>query len=84
MVDRDGRIYQTADPKYVTIHVNESRTRNGVTNDNRIGIEIVRTGAQQYTRAQRTSLVRLVDYIKKRFQICKNLWTWSDSTKQQD
>ncbi len=71
MVDRDGKIYQTADPRYATIHVNENRTRNGVTNDNSIGIEIVRTGGQQYTRVQLTSLVRLVDYIKDRYQISK-------------
>lgn len=71
VVDRDGVIYLTLDPKYASSHVNEKRTLKGVTNDNSIGIEIVRTGKQQYTKTQLASLVRLVSYIKDRFQIYK-------------
>ncbi|MBX9692565.1 MAG: peptidoglycan recognition protein family protein [Cyanobacteria bacterium] len=69
VVDRDGKIYQTVDPAYATAHVNISRTRKGVTNQNSIGIEIVRTGSQQYTATQMRSLVRLVAYIKDRYPI---------------
>lgn len=71
LVDRDGKIYQTVDPKYATIHVNEKRTIGGITNDNSIGIEIVRTGKQKYTQVQLASLVQLVDYIQERFPIAK-------------
>ncbi|MDZ4834420.1 MAG: peptidoglycan recognition family protein [Candidatus Melainabacteria bacterium] len=69
IVDRDGRIHQTVDPKYATIHVNERRTLGGVTNDNSIGIEIVRAGSQKYTQVQLASLVQLVDYVQERYGI---------------
>lgn len=71
LVDRDGKIYQTVDPRYATIHVNEKRTIGGITNDNSIGIEIVRTGKQKYTQVQLAALVQLVDYIQERFPISK-------------
>lgn len=73
IVDRNGIIHQTVDPKYATIHVNERRTLGGVTNDNSIGIEIVRSGTQKYTAVQLASVVRLVDYIQERFPI-RNIW----------
>ncbi len=73
IVDRNGIIHQTVDPKYATIHVNEKRTLGGVTNDNSIGIEIVRAGTQKYTAVQLASVVRLVDYIQERFPIRK-IW----------
>lgn len=69
IVDRDGRIHQTVDPRYATIHVNERRTLGGVTNDNSIGIEIVRAGSQKYTQVQLASLVQLVDYVQERYGI---------------
>lgn len=71
IVDRDGKIHQTVDPKYATIHVNEKRTLRGITNDNSIGIEIVRAEKQKYTTVQLAALVRLVDYIQERFPISK-------------
>src|SRR5262249_25645017 len=49
IVERDGTIYQTVDPAMGSVHVNSSRTRFGVTNDNSVGIEIVRAGEQEYT-----------------------------------
>jgi N-acetyl-anhydromuramyl-L-alanine amidase AmpD len=71
LVDRDGKIYQTVDPKYATIHVNDNRTICGITNDNSIGIEIVRTGKQKYTQPQLAALVQLVDYVQERFPVSK-------------
>jgi hypothetical protein len=73
IVDRDGTIHQTVDPRYATVHVNEKRTLGGVTNDNSIGIEIVRSGKQKYTATQLASVVRLVDYIKDRYPI-RHVW----------
>lgn len=69
VVDRDGLIYQTVDPKYGTTHVNSAITLGGVNNDNSIGIEIVRAGKQKYTSKQLASAARLVDYLKDRFSI---------------
>jgi hypothetical protein len=68
VVDRDGKIYTTASPDKATIHVNDSLTRR-VKNQNSVGIEIVRTGEQQYTYAQKMALTRLVSYLQDRYQI---------------
>lgn len=67
VVDRDGKIYTTASPDKATIHVNDSRTKRGIVNQNSVGIEIVRTGEQQYTYAQKMALTRLVSYLQDRY-----------------
>lgn len=67
VVDRDGKIYTTTSPDKATIHVNDSRTHRGVKNQNSVGIEIVRTGEQQYTYAQKMALTRLVSYLQDRY-----------------
>ncbi|MBS1957033.1 MAG: N-acetylmuramoyl-L-alanine amidase [Cyanobacteria bacterium SZAS-4] len=72
VVDRNGVIYCTADPEYGTTHVDNRRTRNGVNNDNSIGIEIVRTGTQEYSAAQMNSVVCLVRYLQNRFTVADN------------
>ncbi|MBA3995197.1 MAG: hypothetical protein C0469_16890 [Cyanobacteria bacterium DS2.3.42] len=69
VVDRDGKIYTTASPDKATIHVNDSLTRRGVKNQNSVGIEIVHTGEQQYTYAQKMALTRLVSYLQDRYRI---------------
>ena len=69
VVDRDGKIYTTASPDKATIHVNDRLTRHGVKNQNSVGIEIVHTGEQQYTFAQKMALTRLVSYLQDRYQI---------------
>lgn len=72
VVDRDGTIYCTADPQFGTTHVDNRRTRQGVNNDNSIGIEIVRTGTQEYSQAQLASVVCLVRYLQDRFKVSDN------------
>lgn len=69
IVDRTGIIYQTVDPKYGTVHVNVNRTKFGVTNDNSVGIEIVRAGKQKYTQPQMESVACLVTYLQGRYEI---------------
>ena len=69
IVERNGTIYQTVDPAMGSVHVNSSRTRFGVTNDNSIGIEIVRAGTQKYTAPQKASVARLVVYLQERFRV---------------
>lgn len=67
VVDRDGTIYQAADPRLATIHVNIHRTRFGVDNHNSVGIETVRSGKQKYTEPQLRSLSRLTVYLRNYF-----------------
>jgi N-acetylmuramoyl-L-alanine amidase CwlA len=69
VIDRDGTIYQTVHPDKRTLHVNDFRTVGGVNNSNSVGIEIVRTGTQQYTQGQRRSIVQLVTYLQQRYSI---------------
>lgn len=71
LVDRDGTILLTADPNYATVHVNDRTSQRGVTNDNSIGIELVRSGKQKYTKKQLRSLVALAEYIEDRFNISR-------------
>ncbi len=72
VVDRNGVIYCTADPEYGTTHVDNRRTRHGVNNDNSVGIEIVRTGTQEYSAAQMNSVACLVRYLQSRFVVADN------------
>jgi hypothetical protein len=69
IVDRDGTIYQTANPDLATMHVNAFKTKYGVNNKNSIGIEIVRTGKQKYTPKQMENLRRLCLYLQHRYDI---------------
>src|SRR6185437_6032200 len=69
VVDRDGGIHETVDPEFGTVHVDISRTTLGVNNDNSIGIEMVRSGDQQYTPEQLQSVTRLVVYLQQRFNV---------------
>jgi len=73
IVDRDGTIYQTVNPAMGTFHVNSFKTLEGVKNDNSVGIEIVRTGSQQYTPKQLKSVVCLVGYLKEHFSV-SHIW----------
>ncbi len=72
VVDRDGKIYSTCDPDKATIHVNDRLAHRGVKNDNAVGIEIVHTGHQQYTYAQKTSVMRLVTYLEDHYHVAEN------------
>lgn len=69
VVDRDGTIYQAVDPDLATVHVNIFKTLPGINNDNSIGIEMNHTGSQDYPRAQRQAVTRLVGYLKHRYNI---------------
>ncbi len=69
IVDRDGTIYQTVHPSLGTFHVDSSKTLAGVNNDSSIGIEIVRTGSQQYTSSQLHSVPLLVHYLKDHYSV---------------
>jgi hypothetical protein len=69
VVDRDGTIFQAVDPDLATVHVNIFKTLPGINNDNSIGIEMNHTGSQNYPIAQRDSVIKLVGYLKHRYNI---------------
>lgn len=69
VVDRDGSIYLTAYPNQWTVHINRRPNDLGVTNQNSIGIEMVRSGKQKYTEKQYAAVQRLVEYLHDRFKI---------------
>jgi hypothetical protein len=72
VVDRDGTICATTNPENATIHIDSSRVVGPYSNDNSIGIEIVRSGKQKYTQAQVDSLVQLVSYLQEHYEIPSN------------
>ncbi|MBS1990170.1 MAG: N-acetylmuramoyl-L-alanine amidase [Cyanobacteria bacterium SZAS LIN-3] len=69
VVDRDGTIYQAVDPELATVHVNIFKTLPGINNDNSIGIEMNHTGSQNYPQVQRDAVIKLVGYLKRRYNI---------------
>jgi N-acetyl-anhydromuramyl-L-alanine amidase AmpD len=69
VVNRDGTIYTTVNPDIATIHINTKKTRPGYSNDNSIGIEIVRSGKQKYTPSQFDSVTCLVAYLQMHYRI---------------
>jgi N-acetylmuramoyl-L-alanine amidase len=69
IVDRDGTIFETVDPKYATVHVNVFKTLPGINNDNTIGIEMCHAGSQIYPQEQRASVIRLVSYLQDRYHV---------------
>lgn len=69
VVDRDGTICSTVDPDQATVHIDTSKTLAGYSNDNSVGIEIVRSGKQQYTKVQLESVTRLVTYLQSHYGI---------------
>lgn len=69
VVDRDGTIHQAVDPELATVHLNIFKTLPGINNDNSIGIEMVHTGRQSYTKEQRAAVIRLVSYLQDRYKV---------------
>jgi N-acetyl-anhydromuramyl-L-alanine amidase AmpD len=69
VVDRDGAIYSTANPDLATVHINTRKALPGYTNDNSIGIEIVRSGQQRYSQAELNSVMYLVAYLQEHYQV---------------
>jgi hypothetical protein len=69
VVDRDGSIYQAVDPELATVHINIFKTLPGINNDNSIGIEMCHTGKQDYPKAQRESVSKLVTYLQERYKV---------------
>jgi len=69
VVDRDGTICSTTNPDMATIHINIHKTLAGYTNDNSVGIEIVRSGKQRYTQPQLNSVMYLVAYLQAHYHV---------------
>jgi len=75
VVDRDGTICSTVNPDQATVHIDTSKTLAGYSNDNSVGIEIVRSGKQQYTRSQLDSVTRLVAYLQSHYGVADSAVT---------
>lgn len=75
VVDRDGTICSTVNPDQATVHIDTSKTLAGYSNDNSVGIEIVRSGKQQYTRSQLDSVTRLVTYLQSHYGVADSAVT---------
>lgn len=69
VVDRDGTIYSTVNPDDVVVHIDPNRCLAGYSNDNSVGIEIVRSGKQEYTQLQLGALTKLVSYLQAHYGI---------------
>jgi hypothetical protein len=69
VVDRDGTIYSTTNPDMATVHINIHKTLPGYSNDNSVGIEIVRAGKQVYTQPQLNSVMYLVAYLQGHYHV---------------
>lgn len=69
VVDRDGTIVQAVDPDLATVHINIFKTLPGINNDNSIGIEMCHAGSQDYPRELRNSVIKLVTYLQKRYNV---------------
>ncbi len=69
VVDRNGTICSTTNPDMATVHIDTSKTLAGYSNDNSVGIEIVRSGKQQYTRSQLDSVTCLVSYLQEHYGV---------------
>jgi hypothetical protein len=69
VVDRDGTIYSTTNPDMATVHINIHKTLPGYSNDNSVGIEIVRAGKQVYTQPQLNSVIYLVTYLQGHYHV---------------
>jgi hypothetical protein len=69
VVDRDGTICSTTNPDLATVHIDTSKTLAGYSNDNSVGIEIVRSGKQRYTSAQMDSVTYLVSYLQSHYGV---------------
>jgi hypothetical protein len=69
VVDRDGSIVQAVDPDLGTVHVNIFKTLPGINNDNSIGIEMVHTGKQTYSKAQVQAVIKLCSYLQDRYRV---------------
>lgn len=69
VVDRDGTIFQAVDPDLAAVHLNIFKTLKGINNDNSIGIEMVRSGRQNYPSEQRSAVIRLTSYLQDRYKI---------------
>jgi hypothetical protein len=69
VVDRDGTIFQAADPDLATVHVNIFKTLPGINNDDAVGIEMCHSGKQDYPPEQVDAVVKLVVYLQNRYSV---------------
>nr|HPN96923.1 N-acetylmuramoyl-L-alanine amidase [Candidatus Moranbacteria bacterium] len=71
LIDREGKIYRLVEEKNIAYHAGESKVpdgRSGVNNFS-IGIEMMNTKSDNYTKSQYSSLKSLIGSIRNRYKI---------------
>ena len=71
LIDRKGNIYRLVADKNIAWHAGVSQTPDGRKNVNNfsIGIELMNTKTDDYTKKQYQATQKLIDYLKKEYKI---------------
>lgn len=71
LIDRKGNIYRLVADKNIAWHAGVSQTPDGRKNVNNfsIGIELMNTKTDNYTKRQYQAVQKLIDYLKKKYKI---------------
>ena len=71
LIDRKGNIYRLVEDKNIAWHAGVSKVPDGRANVNNfsIGIEIMNTKTDDYTKQQYQATQNLIDYLKKEYKI---------------
>lgn len=71
LIDRKGNVYRLVDEKNIAYHAGVSKMPDGRTGVNNfsIGIELMNTKEDEYTKNQYSSLNKLIEYLENQFDI---------------
>ena len=71
LIDREGNIYRLVADKNIAWHAGKSEMPDGRKNVNNfsIGIEIMNTKTDNYTKKQYQAVQKIIDYLKKEYKI---------------
>jgi AmpD protein len=71
LIDRKGSVYRLVDEKNIAYHAGVSKTPDGRTGVNNfsIGIELMNTKEDNYTKDQYSNLKKLIDYLENQYSI---------------
>ena len=71
LIDREGEIYRLVDEENIAYHAGVSKMPDGRSNANNfsVGVELMNTKEDNYTKNQYSSLNYLIDYLESQFPI---------------
>lgn len=75
LIDRDGNIYRLIEDKNIAYHAGEGKMPDGRTGINNfsIGIELMNTQEDKFSKSQYDSLNELIGYLKDKYKITSTL-----------